>query len=388
MQKFLSPFIICLFLVACGHHPRPKDVEQKNGFYYWSTSYWANEGQTALMDTFNTQVVYLRLFDVGWDQETMQPTPMGNFYSDNQAELYDKFEVIPTIFITNETFKNIEVDQIPGLVSRIYHRVVGHFNSLAGNKVYNGKWYHDQHDPYYQKSADFKQLVVKDSLTKHYFNRVKEIQIDCDWTESTREKYFEFLTQVKKKFGEKIISCTIRLYPYKYPDKAGVPPVDKGMLMCYNVGDVTKEETPNSIFNKKEVMKYLNTKKKYPLTLDYALPIFEWTAIYRNHRLIRIVDKMNNNDLSKKEIFVEGLDEAGVKKWGVLQDIELGDLQLRLKKHDVIKTESIDYNELIYIAKVLSEKNLNPSPHIVLFSFQPQIVRKNEKNIQKIFNSF
>lgn len=43
---------------------------------------------------------------------------------------------------------------------------------------------------------------------------VKEIQIDCDWTASTQEAYFEFLHYLKEKAKDKQIqlSATIRLH--------------------------------------------------------------------------------------------------------------------------------------------------------------------------------
>ena len=62
----------------------------------------------------------------------------------------------------------------------------------------------------------------------------QEIQIDCDWTKSTKDKYFYLLKKIKE-LSKKEISCTLRLYPYKYPEIMGVPPVDKAMLMCYNL---------------------------------------------------------------------------------------------------------------------------------------------------------
>ena len=65
---------------------------------------------------------------------------------------------------------------------------------------------------------------------------VKEIQIDCDWTASTQEAYFEFLHYLKEKAKDKQIqlSATIRLHQLSMTP----PPVDRGILMMYNTGDV------------------------------------------------------------------------------------------------------------------------------------------------------
>ncbi|HMC85958.1 MAG TPA: hypothetical protein VKI61_10545 [Chitinophagaceae bacterium] len=54
-------------------------------------------------------------------------------------------------------------------------------------------------------------------------NKIDEIQIDCDRTNQNHEKYFQFLKIFKQLYPDKIISATIRLYPYKYFDKTGIP---------------------------------------------------------------------------------------------------------------------------------------------------------------------
>jgi hypothetical protein len=384
MKKTSLLIFILLFLAACGSKYVTKNVNQQNGFYFWKTSVSFDRGMYDQLDSFETKVIYLRLFDVGWNKDLNGAVPLGElgFYSLPESP-YKKYEVVPTIFITNETFKNIDVKDIEPLANRIYKKILAHFVEVATAETYNEYNYNDL--PYFQTSRDFKELVYKDSVSRMYFEKVKEIQFDCDWTETTKDKYFRFLEIMKEKLTGKSISSTIRLYQYKYPDKAGVPPVDKGMLMCYNVGDVRQVESGNSIFDKKEAFKYLKPQTKYPLKLDYAFPIFEWCAVYRNHKLIQLfsTDYFYFNTQQHKDI-----SKNGIKKYQVIEDYESWGSNLSLKKGDIIKIESINYDDVINVASYISSINVNDDPRIVLFDYDAKSVRKNEKSIKKIFDCF
>lgn len=108
-----------------------------------------------------------------------------------------------------------------------------------------------------------------------------EIQIDCDWTLKTKVNYFAFLNALKK-ISHKTISCTLRLYPFKYPEIMGTPPVDKATLMCYNLTKPLESENKNSILDNNELRSYLKNTEKYPIHLDIALPLF--SMMYQNGR--------------------------------------------------------------------------------------------------------
>jgi len=69
----------------------------------------------------------------------------------------------------------------------------------------------------------------------------------------------------------------------------GIPPVDKAMLMCYNLVKPLTNSTKNSILDIGELKSYLNEKRNYPLHLDVALPIFSWAQLYQNNQFQRLV---------------------------------------------------------------------------------------------------
>ena len=90
--------------------------------------------------------------------------------------------------------------------------------------------------------------------------KFKELQIDCDWTESTRDKYFHLLSTLRNELerNKQIISATIRLHQVKYAAITGIPPVHRGMLMYYNMGKINATDN-NSVYDKKIAEKYISS---------------------------------------------------------------------------------------------------------------------------------
>ena len=91
------------------------------------------------------------------------------------------------------------------------------------------EYWGEDRDPYRILSRDFQEQQRRDSLYNAQVAVFKEVQFDCDWTESTRVQYFAFLRESRKLFSGWRVSSTVRLYQYKYPEKAGVPPIERGM---------------------------------------------------------------------------------------------------------------------------------------------------------------
>jgi hypothetical protein len=53
---------------------------------------------------------------------------------------------------------------------------------------------------------------VMSILEPEYFKKNKELLIDCDWTPSTKIKYFKFLELLKSKINGLEIPSTLRLW--------------------------------------------------------------------------------------------------------------------------------------------------------------------------------
>jgi len=380
-------------VVSCGSKYKINNVDQKNAFYFWKSNWDLETKSIDLLDSLDVKVYYLKFFDVDWDSKNKEVIPIGRDYYHFASSIpLDRIEVIPTVYISNDVLKNLNTDQLNGLAHNIYIKtrvIFSSFYSTSDAATSGPKQSGYGEGPYKMTYQDLTWPERDTSKNAHEaFKDLKEIQIDCDWTESTRDKYFEFLRAIKKEFKDKMISCTIRMYPYKYPTKAGVPPVDKGMLMIYNVGDVTKAESGNSIFDKKEVTKYLNGKEKYPLILDYAFPIFEWLSVYRNNKLIKILPTDAIYFWATDKRFTVYEKDNTVIKYKVNEEVEVYNMNFTLEKEDIIKYETINYDEVAEIAAKISSMNTNPKPNITLFQFDYENVHKNKNKISKIYSNF
>src|ERR1019366_1414323 len=126
----------------------------------------------------------------------------------------------------------------------------------------------------------------------------------CDWTAATRATYFQLLKVARSRlneagFASAKISATIRLFQCKYMAKTGVPPVDKGLLMCYNMGNLTHPGTGNSILETTELKKYIASVTTYPLPLDVALPIFDWKVLFHEGSYAGLVKDLPDSLLQR-----------------------------------------------------------------------------------------
>ncbi len=164
---------------------------------------------------------------------------------------------IPVIYITNETMKNVDYS----LVSK----------------------------------------AILETLKNYKFD---EIQIDCDWSLSTRSNYFNLLEDLKEKLNKKI-SATIRLHQIKYYTKTGIPPVDYGVLMYYNMSNIGDFDTKNSILDNEIAKKYHYNFDVYPLKLKLALPLYSQAIQFREEKAISLFEGVEekdfNNDFEKLE---------------------------------------------------------------------------------------
>ena len=207
----------------------------------------------------------------------------------------------------------------------------------------------------------------------------REIQIDCDWTASTKEKYFALLKYLKTLTG-KTISCTLRMYPYKYPDVMGVPPVDKATLMCYNLNNPLENENKNSILDVDEIQKYLNTKKVYPLHLDIVLPLNSWMLCFQNNQFVGMLH--NQDDIN---LIAEPIKPLWYR---VTKDTIISNIFIRVG--DKIKYEDVSEDQLKKVIALLKTKlNLGATTTISFFHLDKTSLKKySNETVDSLYNSF
>lgn len=241
--KFIKWFELCaLCLLACmGCNQQTPQPAKDLGFYYWKTEPMDSAFVHPLKE-YGVQMMYTKVMDIDWNEQKKEALPITR-KANLEASLRQIGRVIPVVFITNKAM--LQIDSNAAII-------------LANNIA--------------RSILDWQQ---KNEVS------IEELQIDCDWTAKSKHNYFIMLSALKQAIPQVALSVTLRLYPYKYPQHMGVPPVDKAMLMCYNMGTIKDSATDNSIFSLATLQSYL-VSKKYPIKLDIALPVFGWYVWFRN----------------------------------------------------------------------------------------------------------
>lgn len=258
MPRPILTALVALLLQACHAPHRPEHVER--AVYHWSNSHWLHHGEEQWIDTHRVRTLFWKVLDIDWNEANhahpvsivrspFQPNEWG--HGGERSEPMKHVELVPVVFITNRTMLNCDSTQLRVFADKLQRKL----GQLCGGAY-------------------------------------REVQFDCDWTARSRDSYFTFLRLMRDRLGRRL-SATVRLHQFKDPGGTGVPPVDRGMLMLYNVEDVKAYGPDNSIFNEEAARPYFSGAPRYPLPLDVALPAYSWLVHYRNGRFVRI----ENGDL-------------------------------------------------------------------------------------------
>ena len=295
------------------------------------------------MEQHGVKDLYLRFFDVAWDATFLKALPIAQVRIADSVLLHkNDLNIIPTVFITNECIRYIQPAQCKVLAQNIYDLVTG--------------------------IASLKNI------------RIKEIQIDCDWTASTKEKYFSILSELQKIDTLHLYSATIRLFQVKYAAEAGIPPVKKGLLMCYNMGNLKSVETDNSILDPAEVKKYTSNLDKYPLPLDIALPAFGWHVLFRNNIYTGLIQNLHQHSLN---VHAKTISKD---RFEIVNDITLNNVEL--KKGDMLLYESSSYEDIMAAATIIKQKIKSDSLRLSLYHLDSITLSKySTHEIEAIFRS-
>lgn len=329
-------------LTSCTHH-KIENVER--AFYYWKSNSYLSDKEMKTCDTLGIKKLYIKFFEVNFNEE------WGNF-PESKPDWWGRYseavrvkEVVPTVYLRNVVFLKSSKEDLDILADNV--------NFLI-NKYCNAK---------FEAGTTF-----------------TEFQMDCDWTLKTKDNYFYFLKKLKGISGKQI-SCTLRLYPYKYPDKMGVPPVDKAMLMCYNLLNPLENPDKNSILELSELKSYLNVSEKYPLHLDFALPVYSWAQVYHNERFSEVL--YTNTKLLKNI-----LKQEKPLWYSVTHDTVINNTYLR--DGDKIKYEEIDAEKIKATIELLKKYiDFNQNTTVALFHLdEEQLNNFTNEELTSFFTDF
>ncbi|HEY0299161.1 MAG TPA: hypothetical protein VGB84_08075, partial [Arachidicoccus sp.] len=209
-----------------------------------------------------------------------------------------------------------------------------------------------------------------------------ETQFDCDWTLSTKDRYFQFLKRYKAISHQKI-SATIRLHQVKHALTTGVPPVDKGVLMFYNMGNIDAGNK-SSIYDESIAASYLDKLNKYILPLDVALPIFSWSIQIRNGQVVHLLNKMNAGHFENDSCFLP----IRKGRYSVVKSCFKGGYYFM--QNDEVKIEAVTTADLKSMAALINKHSNNNIQQIIFYDLDAFNLKNYETNtyeqIAHLFN--
>jgi hypothetical protein len=334
-NKLLILGLTVSFFFAC----KADKKHETPSFYFWKTEFNLSNLEKINLAHLQVRHLYVRMFDVVWDETLKEAKPIGILEDNGELQA---FQVTPVIYIKNKVFKNLSAQQSKTLAG------------LVANQV-------------------------SKMSTKYNFG-YDEIQLDCDWTETTKTQFFTFLKSIKS-LTNLTTSSTIRLHQIKYKKRSGVPPCDKGVLMFYNIGKINALQNRNSIFNTVDAEKYSSYINSYPIPLSAALPIYSWGIHCRAGKVKQILPRREYVDFSNNAYFEIDTPFVRVKEAIVFKGIAF-------EKNDYIKIEAINSETCFKAAQIL-QKNApeNGYEDVIFFDIDAHSMNHfNHEKITDIYN--
>ena len=213
--------------------------------YYWRTDLRLDSLERRFLSQYHISKVYCRYFDVVMTDDGPMPNATITFTDTLPAGV----EMVPTVYITEDCM-------------------------------------HQRHD---SLAAQLVRRILQMNETND-IRSVRELQIDCDYTARSRQRYYDFLKEVKSQLATLhpsrapsvtsvlrpsapfTLSTTIRLHQLSMTP----PPVDYGVLMVYNTGDPRRFTERNPVLDMRDVAPYLRYLADYSLPMGAAYPVFLW----------------------------------------------------------------------------------------------------------------
>mgnify|MGYP004513994031 FL=1 len=352
--KFILIVIIALALSGCGQREGRRqggghgsatgagvlrnDIDCSNGIYFWKSVFKLNGYEETFLKIHEVKRLYVKVFDVAaekdWDTDGKEVVPVATtrFVSEKPADV----SIIPTVYITLEALR-LSGGKEPELAKNIVDRVLA--------------------------------MVSYNDL-----GPIEAIQLDCDWTGSTRDSYFSLCREVRRLISGKgiLLSGTVRLHQV-YDD--GLP-FDKSVLMIYNLGGLRSASARNSILDCDTVRKYVNRQAELK-DFDFAYPTFGWGVWFRGNEFMGL---LRTTDFSDREAF-EPCDGGSVK---VLKCQNIENHEIR--PGDTIRIETSDIGEILK-AKDRIERFLGREAHgnIIYHLDSLNLSKYAENEIEKIY---
>lgn len=327
----VSVLFICAMLLSAGCSGGSGSTEER-AVYYWRTTLKLSEKERRFIANNDIDVVYLHLFDVRDVGGELMPSSTLSF----RDTIPGGVRVVPVIFIEPGALNGSA--PVDSLASRIISRC---------DKM----------------------------LAQNGYPLPDEVQIDFDWTLSNRKKYYAVLENAVDIMHSRggVLSTTIRLHQLAQDP----PPVDRGVLMVYNTGNITDFSEPNSILDHSSVKPYIGMLRSYSLPLSTALPIYSWDVVFSGGEFKAISRSL---DVSDTAMFVPEHD-------GRYRCINYGPLAMagsrdglggRIYPGDVVRHEFVSPATLTAVFSEIKSTRPDAVKNIVLYHLDEKSILQYE----------
>ena len=343
IKNALEATILLAALNACQEIPQrqgrpvaqPTPVERFHGnaIYHWKTVFDLDETEKDFLKKHAVKRMYVRYFDVDLESSPINGTteviPIGTtVFKSGKPE---GTEIVPTVFITVKALASIDDGDagIDDLTSKIYTRV--------------------------RNMTDYNDM-----------GPIHEIQLDCDWTASTKYLYYSLCEKISElaHSDSMLVSSTIRLHQLK----TDPPPVDLGVLMVYNTGALRETRTKNSILDYDDVSSYLAGRQiRYGIPLDFAYPTYGWGVLFRNGVYSGILHRTDYSDTS---LYRKKKDGTFVVKKEHMLDGRL------LCEGDLIRMEYPTADEVKRVSDLVVSSVQDSTHNVILFHLDSDTLSK------------
>lgn len=342
---FVGIIGLCLLFYLCYIVIGDKNTSKAHiSFYHWKSGLSDRAIMSDYMRNDTASMLYLHYGDIVWDEEQGKARPEAVLQKINHD--LSPIHIVPVFYVENEVF--LQSDSLAAVL-------------LADSII-----------------SFVKRVSVANKIGYH------KIQIDCDWTRNSKQRYFDFLAAIRKKGGV-AIEVTIRLHQIKYPKLTGIPPVDRGVLMYYNMGKIDADLlSPNSIYDARTAAPYLPSLYNYPLRLDVALPAYSWMIHTRDNRVVELIHQYESlalQDSTKYKSIGDGNAYRAATSFF--------DNGIYVMANDVFKLELINFELLNQAATQLGDFLPYTPDQIIIYKIDGLDTSEfNPKKIQTLLEAF
>ncbi|WP_188507045.1 hypothetical protein [Parapedobacter pyrenivorans] len=331
-------FLLC---TACDGPSTHMDTS----FYYWKTVYKLDSAEAAGLRNVRAKSVFIRVMDVDNQGPQGEAIPVSAITFAEPVP--DSLAVVPVVYIVNHVLKGLSHGQLDTLASNVCRFVAGKIKQ-AGKRGFD------------------------------------ELQVDCDWTTTTRDNYFALLEAIRTQLGNSVrLTSTLRLHQVRNLRSSGVPPADRVLLMCYNMGNLRQPGEHNSILDLHEMKTYLTDfLQEYPLPVDIALPLFSWSVVFRNGEYAGISKRLNPATLSDTVVFAR-------EEQSSLYRLKMALPDAGLREGDVIRREETHWKDLAAAADFLAKHKRKEKFTLLFYHLDNQVLKVfSDEQLQEIMHRF